>query len=459
MKKIPFVLFLIFSSISAQEKDLFLNFQLNSSFSTSNSLSFWQVSEHYGGVPEQNFGMIKAQLGKTLSDNSKIWDWGFGLEGSTYTGINQSAFMNQYFVKGRYKGWILQIGSQNIKERYGGLSSSNGNIVFSTNARAIPGILISTNDFLRVFKNLPNFEAKAWYGEFLLNDARSTEGARLHKAGFELKFRAKKRTSFIIGMHDYAQWGGFSPKYGNQNNGFKEYLRMVLMLPGGPDSSESDQMNVAGNHVGQYTIRFEHKGNQHDFTAYISHIFEDGSGMGLQNWPDNLYGIYMDFKKSKSIIEGFNYEVTYTGNMSGTWNSENGGGKDNYFNSGIYMSGWSYYGRSIGTPYILMDINEDGVSDGVKYGYNRLFATNIGINGTLLKKLPYEFKGSYVNYKGWFGNEFETRPYNVSLLFETNISSVIPAEYIRLNLGVATDIGSVYQSSFSGFIELSFKLL
>ncbi|MGB0778416.1 MAG: hypothetical protein ACPGR7_10345 [Flavobacteriaceae bacterium] len=458
MKRITLPLFLLFLTVSfGQEQDYFLNLELSSAFSTSDSLSFWQTSEQYGGIPDQNYGMVKIDLGKEFKYQSK-WDWGFGAEGSAYTGMNQKAFMNQYFVKGRYKGWILQVGAENIEEKYNGLSSSNGNIVFSTNARALPGIMLRTDDFLQVFKNSPNFEAKAWYGEFLLNDPRSTEGARLHQAGFELKFAAKQKTSFVIGMHDYAQWGGVSPRYGDMNYGVEEYLRMVMMLPGGSEASESDQLNVSGNHVGQYSLRIEHKGDKLNWTGYISHIFEDGSGMGFQNWPDNLYGVYVNFKKSEAIVESLNYEITYTGNMSGSYDGENGGGRDNYFNNGAYFSGWSYYGKSIGTPYMLFDIDENGESQGVKYGYNRLFATNIGLNGTMFNKLPYQFKGSYVNYLGWIGDEFEVRPYNLSLLFETNLNNILIVDHLNLSLGLSSDLGTVYKSNFGGYFKLRYKL-
>ena len=65
-------------------------------------------------------------------------------------------------------------------------------------------------------------------------------------------------------------------------------------------------------------------------------------------------------------------------------------GPDNYFNNGIYQSGWTYHGNTIGSPYFTpKPIDDNGITSGVIVGDNRFAAINIGANG-FLKSLPYK---------------------------------------------------------------------
>ena len=57
-------------------------------------------------------------------------------------------------------------------------------------------------------------------------------------------------------------------------------------------------------------------------------------------------------------------------------------GPDNYFNNSIYKSGWTYHGKTIGSPYFTpKPVDENGITSGVIVGDNRFAAINIGANG------------------------------------------------------------------------------
>ncbi len=63
------------------------------------------------------------------------------------------------------------------------------------------------------------------------------------------------------------------------------------------------------------------------------------------------------------------------------------GGNDNYFNNGEYQSGWTYYGRTIGTPFITpLPPDADGITLGVFN--NRIIAHYIGIKGYFFQIPP-----------------------------------------------------------------------
>ena len=99
----------------------------------------------------------------------------------------------------------------------------------------------------------------------------------------------------------------------------------------------------------------------------------------MTNWLDGLYGVFVDFKKNKSILNSVLLEFTYTKTMSNIPRSASG--PDNYFNNGIYKSGWTYHGNTIGSPYFTPKPIDDGITSGVIVGDNRFAAFNIGANG------------------------------------------------------------------------------
>ncbi len=129
------------------------------------------------------------------------------------------------------------------------------------------------------------------------------------------------------------------------------------------------------------------------------------------------------------------------------------GGNDNYFNNGEYQSGWTYYGRTVGTPFITPKArNEEGITLGV-YN-NRITAHYLGIKGYIAKKLPYKLKLSYSKNYGTYGTSLANKPEQFSFGLETAL--LRKADFpLHLDLGLYGDYGKLFSNNFGISLKIS----
>lgn len=475
--KFIFISILFFTGhfqVSAQENNTHYNVTLGAGLSSNETLPFWLASNRFGAVPNTDHLLLNASIYSNLKKADKdfgiaykINATGFiGNENATtgYIADENAVLINEMYLRLQYKNWAMDFGNMHDQVKWEGLSSSNGNIVKSINSRAIPGINIKTLDYIK----LPF--AKKWLrfqgnlANYWLNDNRFVDNAMLHHKSLYFKFITSSKFSFEAGIDHYAQWGGTSPTTGAQPSGFTDFLRIFSGSAGGSNALETDQLNALGNQLGSYLLQFNYDSKTTNMSFYVSHIFEDASGLELQNWRDNLYGFYIDLKKPNAIISAILTEFTYTKHTSGSnthdrgydenGNSLPGRGHDDYFNSGVYNSGWTYFGRSIGSPYFTtVPVDENGITNGIIQGDNRFMAFNLGAKGTI-HHINYKALISHVTYYGWFENEYETKPKQLSGLLEFHIPQFhnIPFD---INIGGSFDTGTYSPVNFGGFLTLT----
>jgi len=462
MKKIiitSLVTILTFTGFS-QEKHQY-SLELTSNFSSQESLPFWMVSNKHGAVPNYNNGLAVIGLTKDF-DTSKLKNWQFAY-GAQFTGAiakENDAIINRLYTSIRYKKIQLDLGVKHNPVLWQGLSSSNGSITESGNARSLPGYNIQLTQYIPfpIFKKWLSF--KGQYGDYLMNDTRFVDNTRLHKKSLFFKARLNEQWNLTAGLNHYVQWGGTSPNGTKQPSSFSDYLRAISGREGGSTALDTDKLNALGNHLGSYLLQADYNGTAQNISFYYSHPFEDGSGRELQNWRDGIYGLFVDFKKPTAVVSHLLTEFTYTKHMSGSSKhegvDENGEpnmarGRDNYFNNGVYQSGWTYFGNGIGSPYFTTrNIDENGVTKGFKD--NRFMAFNIGLKGTV-STIEYKAMLSHTTYFGWFDVEYAPKPTQFSGYIECKLPSIkkLPIDII---LGSSFDTGTYTPVNFGGFISL-----
>lgn len=447
----------------AQKSNIEYAVALNSGIATAESMPFWMLANRFGAIPDvASYGLVEA--GITSNNNRLTNELTFNYKASIIGGSEVSKnnlFINELYGGLQYKNWELAVGVKHQELYWEGLSSSNGSITMATNARSYPGYNLSLIKFVKLPFARKWLSVKGNYGDYFLNDKRMVSDARLHIKSLYLKSKLSPKLEMITGLNHYAQWAGTSLKHGKQPSGFKNYLRVISGSSGGSDATGGDQINVIGNQLGSYVLQFNYKGNKHNWNFYWSHPFEDRSGRELMNYPDGLYGFFMDFKKPKALISHVLAEVTYTKHASGDdphYSDEFGfhaaSGMDNYFNNGVYQSGWTYFGNTIGSPYFTTKpVNEDGITQGIIDGDNRFLAFNIGIKG-MLKNTFYKAIISSTTYYGWFGSEYVDKPTQISGLLEATIPKLtnLPLE---ITIGAAFDTGTYRPVNFGGFLKLT----
>ena len=449
-----FLLYLIpLCSLHSQNKDVSYYIHSSTGISSDTTLPFWLVANQYGAVPNSDYGLLNTAIFKDYDTPNTLFDISYKVSATGFIAQENKFLLNELYLGVRFKNIVLELGAKNDAVLWNNLSSSNGSIIKSINARAMPGVNIKTNNFITLPFAKSWLEVKGNFAHYFMNDTRFVDNTNLHHKSLYLKSTLSPTFEIIAGLDHYAQWGGRSPQYGAQPISFKDYVRIIFGSEGGDSATQGDQNNALGNHLGAYLLQFNYNKEDIGLNFYYSHPFEDTSGREMSNWQDGLYGVFVDFKKNKSIVNSILLEFTYTKNMSNIPRSDVG--PDNYFNNSIYKSGWTYHGNTIGSPYFTpKPIDDNGITSGVIVGDNRFAAINIGANG-FLKYLPYKMLLSHTTYYGWFGQEYDPNPYQFSGILDI----MIPQEKFNLPFDVsasfAFDAGTYRPQNFGAFLSIT----
>ncbi|WBL26014.1 capsule assembly Wzi family protein [Zunongwangia sp. HGR-M22] len=367
------------------------------------ALPFWLRSNNYGRVGRETdlYAVLAPSYKFDVGENSVLTLKSAFAYRNKFNDVeaNKDFFVDELYANFSSKYINIAVGVKHRDIKYNGLASTNQSILWSDNARSLPGTEIKTSEPIYfLFDKHLGFEAL--FSEYFLNDNRATEDTHVHHKYLSLVYKLNNVSNFKLGIRHIVQYGG-SPsdsRFDNQPIGVEEYVRMFFGRAGSDNSLPTDQENAIGNHIGSYELSYNRQFREGELELFYNSIFEDGSGSAMRNFPDGRYGVFYDTGKTDHFINSFVYEFIYTKNQSQTaphlW--------DNYFNHGVYSSGWTYQQNVIGVPFITNTYLSDYGGDFVTVGNNRLIAHHLGVQGKLY--FPYEFKVSYRRNYGFNQN-------------------------------------------------------
>jgi len=492
MKKHSILLLIYFSFINieiyAQENKPSPNkykISLISSLINKDKAPLWQTSNMHGIIPDENTFIAELEVYHTLYSKNKNFQAHLGADIITSTSREEDNFFpSQLYLGLQYHKLLINIGIKHELTRYNGLSSTNGEIQWSNNARSMPGYNITFTDFLSLSdignlflkKTKQNSSSKILFnlgfGDYIANDDRYCGNKTLmHKDFFAIKILASPKTEITCKMNRIIYWAGENKRLGKQPSGFKNYLRVIFQQNGGEDANISDQINKLGNTLGAYNINVKHTfNNGKKLSLYYSHIFEDKSGMRFKNGTDGVWGLYLENDKPYAISH-FIYEYINTTDQSGEPGTSFSAG-DNYFNNGIYNSGHTYHKRTIGLPLMYPQTSKKGdICMGIRN--NKIIAHHIGLDGSI-SKIPYTFLLTLSHNKG-----LNYRPYKIvaedySCLLQFNIAQKLHFLDSMFNMALIQKhklnfiLGATYTkneesffptNTWGGFLKISFAYL
>lgn len=452
------------SEATAQKRIVLYDAKVTGGYGKDGVLPFWLYTNTFGQINYDTY--LLGNIGVAtpfVKTNTRALDYTFGFEGTAALGdLKNRIFIDQLYGALRWQNIVLEIGSQKHKELYNGLSAGNGELLYSSNARPIPGIVISSNDYIKLPKAVGRYLAfKFRYGEYLTFDDRYVNNTRIHNFMVAGRLNITPEFSLEAGFEHYAQWAG-----DGQPKGFKNYLKIVTVKEGGEDASVSDQINRLGNHLGQHLGKAKYENDVFEASLFYAHQFEDGSGRKFKNLPDGLYGMYFTRKKHSKWFKSALYEIHYTKSQSGAHHNDQQnpdivlGGEDNYFNHGGYRSGWTYYGNVIGSPFFSPNkANADDLTDGV-YN-NRFVAHHFGVSGALPLDIEYRIRFSYSQNYGTYSSPFTNKDgKRISKpQFSFGAEFIAPNFNLPFNtaLNIGFDKGDLLKNNF-GFMLKIFKV-
>lgn len=444
------ILIVLFTfSISKAQNPFQISVSNTTLVATDSILPFWFIANQHGKIRYSGsfLNISEVNVGQTYNNKpeSKLgYTWGGNLVAAF--GKTNYYQLNQAFAGISLNGWEIKGGMFYDEIRFAGLSTTNGNIARSQNARPVPMVRFSTLGYKPVpfLQNWLSFKGE--YDEGFLNDERYVEGAHLHHKSLYLKIHPASSWNIQVGFEHFVMWGGTSrnENIGELPEGWNAYWHYVFALPGNEDFSKDDQLNSSGNQLGTYQLEVVKDFSKMKMTFYLSHPFEDNSGLIWRNWPDNLLGLHVNIKNENNLITDVVYEFTNTRQQSikdsiYSWDENSGKWKmneyDNYYNHDFYSSGFTYQQQVMSSPLFYPVIKSDGISMGIKSG--RFFAHHIGIRGNLSENVRWKGMLTYIQHLGTYYNPYTQMQKQVSGLFE--VKYVNPDFPFEIGLAAGAD--------------------
>lgn len=386
-------------------------------------LPFWVHANQFGTVPQRDrplLGRLGLEHYWSISKRNErnLWRGGLGLEVAGNFANEKKFLLPQLHGTLRYKHWEVFVGRKKQVVGLADTTLGTGSYAWSSNALPIPKIQIGTTRFVDVPYTNGWVAVNTFYSDGFFEKGRPfTSGLKLHQKAFYARIGGRNsRLKFLGGFNHQVQWGGRSPfetKDGEMPDGFRNYLYVITgkASPVGNDLTEFDLQNRIGNHLGSIDLAVQYLGYEYSWFIYRQHIYEDGSLAKFLNIADGLNGIAI--KKQHSY--GAAFEVTdmvleflFTKSQGGSiWDLSTVLGRDNYFNHSQVRDGWSYFGRTIGTPFIPPTSDTDWKWPAYSFtSNNRVSVFHLGIKGTLCQKLYWESKLSYSTNEGTYDFPF-----------------------------------------------------
>jgi len=412
---------------------------------------FWLQSDQYGKISSSPLGGgMMAGVSKEFGAKKRLFDYRFKANLLLQTDKGRvRAFFHEYYVQARFSVFDLTLGAR--EEQLGSQDSalSCGGILFSKNARPMPKITLGIEHFTAVPFTYGLLEVKGAISHGWFTDNIYTTNLFLHHKYLYGRVGGKLPVHLQYGVDHVAQWGGSVPGVGQQPADFAAFKDIFLGHAGGADAVRADQVNTLGNHIISQNLKLDVDIADFRVSGYWQNLSEDGPVKLMwyaMNKADGLWGVSVRNAKFP-FIKGILYEYLNTTDQSGPYHDKDGlvyGGADDYFNNGIYQNGWTYYSRTIGTPFISSPLyNSNGA---VSIQNNRVIVHHIGIEGDV-SGYAYKFLTSVSNNYGTYSAPLATDlRKNTSVLLE--VKKQFPGlSNIELGCSVGADFGKLYGNS------------
>jgi len=482
-------MFVISGVIQAQSKYGY-DIELNSNIS--NNIPFWLLSNQLGKYSAEN---TSSQAGITLNGSTKVKptiNIEYGIEpiiGSSDYFYDEFRLF-QYYINLNSSFIDLRIGKQKDKVLNSDLIKS-GNFLNSINSEPIPKVQIKTSDYIALPYLNDNVEIKAMIAHGWLESQRYVESPYLHEKYGYIKVKNILPFDFYVGLQHAAIWGGADPVYGKLPKSWTVFKDVFFANAGNDETSPilGEQSNKTGSHLGMYDLGLNYIKKKYSFSIYRQILFEDASGKHIQFFSDGLWGLEIKLKEQNTLLNGFVFEFIKTNYQSGPIHDVETDrkddrlfGNDNYFNNFLYQSGWSYYGFTIGNPFITSPIfnfrnsltTKDGKTIVSHFPNNRVLAWHIGLMGAFSQNINYRWLISYsLNYGYYYSTEEDYQEEEVTINGKTYIIRELPGlnqfstmfeldfpitfleTELRATTRVALDVGDLLGERYGIFVGLS----
>lgn len=425
---------------------------------------YWLQTNRWGDISASPYsGNLSAGIIKPAAHDHRWWDWDAAVEitgrvqshlpeGSPYPNSVVTGYMRQAYAHARIGCVDVTAGIKPQCYLTQDEQLSSGSLLISNNAHPLPRISIGIDRYTPIPGLYGYAEIKGGLTHAWFNDNQYVTHAKLHHAWAGVQIGGKWPVNVAYEFHHAAQWGGYSPVYGDLGNDWQAYKNTVLARAGG--NMRNDQLNAQGNHLCAQQLSLTAKGKDWRVSAYWQNMSEDNIrfiGWG-QNLTDGIWGVHAE-QSVWPYISAVTYELVNTTSQSGPYHDRDGlcyAGNDQYYRNSVYQNGWNYMLRTIGTPLITSPLYN---TDGTLYTLNsRVRAHHIGLRGDIY---GWQWRGLVTYTRNW-GNDntnYDILSHNTAWLVEVH-KHIEKAWGLDFGLSIGGDIGSQWGNDFGALIQI-----
>lgn len=466
---------------------------------SSGKTPLWLNANRYGlSSLEETNGYGRASIIRPLStDSARRWGVGYGLDAAVAYNYTSTLVVQQAFVEARWLHGVLSVGSKQWPMELKNNRLSSGSQTLGINARPVPQVRIALPEYWTIpglggWLHVKGHVAfgrmtdQNWQHDFTQREHRYTDNELYHsKAGYLMIGNPDRFMPWSVemGLEMATLFGGTSydrngegVMTGTKNGtGLRDYWH--AFIPGGSDKGETTYQNVEGDQLGSWVLRVNYDADTWRVGVYADKFFEDhssmfqldydGYGSGdewdskkehrylLYDFKDWMIGAELNFKYSRWFRD-IVLEYLYTEYQSGPiyhdhtpTMSDHIGGKDNFYNHGIYP-GWSHWGQVIGNPLYRSPIyNDDGT---IEVKDNRFMAFHLGIDGNPTESLSYRLLASYQEGLGTYDDPYTKKHHNISFMLEASYAF---RHGWKVSAAYGMDFGHILGHNYGGQLTIS----
>jgi hypothetical protein len=346
---------------------------------------------------------------------------------------------------------------------------STGSMAVSGNALPIPRVTLRTDDFIPLDFISPLLDTKFGISHGWFNDERYSADPFYHEKWFYLRAQEERTFSFHLGLVHMAMWAGENPQDNLIEPTFRNFVRIFMAQAGGSGASTRDQVNKAGQHFGIWDVGLTVSFDLLDFSAYHHHFFEDRrGGYWFRNGMDGLTGVSVELTDTEwPWPDTLLYERLETSYQTGPFHDLGGfgapdivlGGRDSYYMNGHYPSGWTHYGRIVGTPIFLTS----GEGEDLRIGSNRVDAHHLGFSGSVADLFGYRYLFTTIAHRTPSYSPvtlFDETHWRYEHYLELSADPILEVERLSGSVGFGFSYGEPdeFDPSVGGLLKLRWEL-
>ncbi len=443
---------------------------------------FWLRANRYGVVPlESPYGWVNAGMwsdyrtADSLQNRPKV-DWGYGVNAVVNAGKASQILLPEAYVKGRLGAFELYVGRR--REVVGLVDTllTTGAYAWSGNALPIPKIQLALPTYTAIPFTKGVLSVLAGYSHgWFENSDRLVKGSYLHQTQVYARLgKPTWRFRLYTGFNHQVIWAGeaapgvLSPLVsvdGKLPSSLKYYPAVVIGERGLFDSNDpnvtSFEDNRVGNHLGSVDFAADVSIADWNIFIYRQFPYDDGSLFYLTNIQDGLNGLRLKNTKQASgqsfFLRQLTFEYLFTGSQGGpefVIDDPKRRGRDDYFNHAQFIDGWTYFGRTLGTPFLTPATElQSSLSGQFGIGNNRVSAGHFGLSALLFGAVDVIVKASYSINAGTYPRPFLNKPRQFSGFLSANIPVNVFGG-TTLSAAVAVDAGGLLPNSVGGSLSL-----